>query len=80
MFQRQIRLSDVETVLRDGEIIGEYPEDRPFPSYLVLGVVEARAIHVVVALDDKSRTCHVITAYPPDARLWNSGFRRRTGP
>ncbi len=78
MFERKIRLRDVETVLRDGEIIDEYPEDAPFPSCLVLGVVEGRAIHVVAAVDGESRTCHIITAYPPDPDLWNTGFRRRT--
>ena len=78
MFERRIRLRDVELVLRDGEIIDEYPEDAPFQSCLVLGIVEGRAIHVVAAVDGMSRTCHIITAYPPDPNLWNSGFRRRT--
>ena len=77
MFERRIRLRDVEAVLRDGEIISEYPEDAPFPSRLVLGVVEGRAIHVVAAVDEKSRTCHVTTAYPPNPDLWDTGFRRR---
>ncbi len=48
MFERQIDSNDVESVLRTGEVIAEYPDELPYPSCLMLGFVEGRAIHVVV--------------------------------
>ena len=44
------RKSDVRHVLQTGEVIEEYPDDTPFPSYLILGFVGDRPFHVVVAV------------------------------
>ena len=55
----------------------EYPEDRPFPSCLMLGYPMGRPIHVVAALDPDTGTCHVITAYEPDPAIWQPDFRAR---
>ena len=52
MFERGISVEDVESVLQNGEIIVSYPQDTPHPSCLMLGFVDNRAIHVVVALED----------------------------
>ncbi|MCH7794732.1 MAG: DUF4258 domain-containing protein [Proteobacteria bacterium] len=77
MFERQIDSIDVETVLRTGEAIAEYPDELPYPSCLMLGFVEGRAIHVVVSFDQHTGTCYVITVYPPDPELWDAEFKRR---
>lgn len=37
MFERRIGRDEVRNVLDQGEVIEAYPEDRPFPSQLVLG-------------------------------------------
>jgi hypothetical protein len=79
MFARAVSVEDVAGVVRDGEIIKEYPDDKPYPSFLVLGFVRGSAVHVVVALDGGTMTAIVITAYPPDERLWSDDFRRRRG-
>ena len=77
MFERGIIVEDVESVLQDGETIVSYPQDTPHPSSLMLGFVDKRAIHVVVALEEETRACYVISAYSPEPSLWESDFRHR---
>ncbi len=77
MFERKISKSDVVEVLKNGEIIEEYMDDEPFPSYLMLGFIGVQPLHVVAAFDSESKTCHIITAYDPDPALWDEGFNRR---
>ena len=58
MFERGLTVDGVRRVLESGETIEDYPEDLPYPSRLVLGLVGDRAIHVVGADtpdDEKSR-------------------------
>jgi len=80
MFEREINVDDVLDVIASGEDIAEYPEDTPFPSYLILGFVRSHPIHVVVARDKMSETCHIITAYPPDPSQWSADFKTRRSP
>lgn len=69
--------NDVVEVIATGEIIAEYPDDRPFPSYLMLGFKNLRPLHVVFAVDEDSQTCHIITVYSPDSSLWSEDFKIR---
>ena len=39
MYERSIFEEDVESVIIHGEIIKEYPNDTPYPSYLVLLII-----------------------------------------
>lgn len=73
MFKRRISVEDIHTILKNGIVIKSYPEDKPFPSYLVLGEANNRILHIVVSSDD-SKNCYIITAYQPDAGLWNEDF------
>ncbi len=77
MFQRAIGRADVLEVLRSGEVVAEYPDDKPFPSRLLLGLVRGRALHVVVAVEADLRRCYIVTVYEPDADRWDAGLRRR---
>ena len=77
MFQRGITDSDVKHVLATGDIIEEYPDDKPYPSRLVDGQAHGRALHVVVAYNVANQELIVITAYSPDPSKWESDFRRR---
>lgn len=77
MFQRRIEADDVRAVLTNGETIEQYPDDTPYPSRLVLGWVESRPIHVVVADNPAAEQTIVITVYEPETRSWEPGFRRR---
>lgn len=76
MAERGIREEDVARIIVDGKEIESYPEDEPYPSRLLLGWVEGRPIHVVMAQAD--REIIVITVYEPDPALWEAGFERRT--
>ncbi len=77
MFERGLSGDDVRSVLRDGEEIVSYPDDTPYPSCIMLGFMEDRAVHIVVAQEENTRTCYVITVYRPDLDLWESDFKRR---
>jgi hypothetical protein len=60
----------METVLA-GEIIHEYPEDKPHPSVLIFGFTRnRRPIHVVAAYVPNEDKALVITAYEPSPELW----------
>ncbi|MBM4048335.1 MAG: DUF4258 domain-containing protein, partial [Planctomycetes bacterium] len=61
MFQRGVTGSDVRGVIATGEVIASYPDDRPYPTGLLLGFPAARPLHVVIALDRDAATCHVVT-------------------
>jgi hypothetical protein len=58
-------------------VISDYPDDKPLPSVLILGFVEKRPLHVVLAYDIINETGYVVTAYVPDAKLWTENFNRR---
>jgi hypothetical protein len=75
LFQRKISPKECERVYESGVIIEQYPDDKPFPSKLYLGVIDQRALHIVVATEEQ--IAHVITAYEPDSNLWESDFKTR---
>jgi hypothetical protein len=52
-----------------------YPDDKPYPSRLLLGWVESRPIHVVTATAEHEII--VIRVYEPDPSLWEPGCERR---
>ena len=57
-------------VLR-GEVIEDYPSDRPYPSCLVYGETsKSEPVHSVWAYNEKSRWAVLITVYRPDPRRW----------
>ena len=78
MWERGIRADEVKEALINGEIIEDYPEDRPLPSCLVLGYTEKRKpIHVVIAIDMDDWIIWVITVYSPSDEEWENGYKRR---
>lgn len=76
MFQRDIYEYQVEEVIENGEIIESYEDDKPYPSFLVLGYVDDVALHVVYARDDGGNII-VITAYRPNLNKWQNNFKIR---
>ncbi len=76
MFQRDISEEEIEDVVRFGETIETYPNDKPYPSYLVLGHVDDRAVHVVYAKDE-SDTVIIITVYEPTLEKWHEDLKVR---
>lgn len=75
MIVRNIPADNVIEVIERGEIIAEYQNDKPYPSKLLLNFIQGRAIHVVVAQNNRSKQCIVITCYFPDPALWNEDFK-----
>ena len=70
-------MRDVSQALHHAEVIERYPKDFPYPSYLMLGWVNARPIHVVAADNQEARETIIITVYEPDLIKWEEGFKRR---
>ena len=77
MFKRNIDTLDVERVIAQGEIIKSYLDDKPYPSYLILGFCGQKAIHLVIAKNSQNQECVVVTAYIPDPELWEEGFKTK---
>lgn len=79
MFERRIGVDDVLSVLQHGLTIEQYPDDVPYPSRLIVGWRDKRALHVVVAEDSASAMTIVVTVYEPERSRWDSSFRQRRG-
>jgi hypothetical protein len=67
----------VVEVINSGKIIASYPDDEPYPSFLMLGFENDTAIHLVIARDENSGDCYVITVYLPKLDIWQAGFEKR---
>jgi hypothetical protein len=77
MFSRSVGVSEVAALIAEGEVIADYPDDTPHPSFLLLGFVEGGPVHVVVAKNKRTSDCYVVTVYVPDAAVWSDDFRTR---
>jgi len=77
MFEQQVMPEHVIEAVNNGEIIASYSDDTPYPSSLILGYAKQRPLHVVLAREDPSDTCQIITAYWPDPLIWRSDFKTR---
>lgn len=75
----EIKEQEVFDSIRNGEIIEDYPDDKPYPSVLILGFAESnKPLHIVCAYDNKDNLVIVVTAYRPDQNKWiNFRSRRR---
>ena len=74
---RGINLADALEVVKSGEIITKYTDTKPHPCFLLLGFVESRPIHVVVARNDVTEECWLVTVYIPDQAAWLDDFKTR---
>ena len=80
MFERRISLVEIRAVVEHGRVIEDRPDELPYPSRLLLGIVQGRVLHVVASDDARSATTVVVTVYEPDPALWRPGFERRRKP
>lgn len=61
-----------------GEIIEEYPKDKPFPSCLIYGKSsKGEPIHSVWAYNKETKWAAIITVYRPDPARWIDWRKRR---
>jgi len=77
MFARSISDECVEQILRNGEVIEDYPHAFPFPAKLLLGWCNGRSIHVVAAEDSGKQLVIVISAYEPTLNKWKPDMKTR---
>jgi len=77
MAARGITEHQVTEVARNGEIIENYPDDKPFPSCLMLAYVAEKPIHIVLGYEATKKLCVVITAYEPGIDKFELDFKTR---
>ena len=77
MFKRSISLDEVRFILTNGEVIKEYPDDKPYPSYLIFGLINLRPLHLLVAKNVDTDSCILITVYEPDKNIRTNDFKTK---
>ena len=64
-------LDDIIFSTCNGEVIKDYPNDKPYPSCLIYGKFSnGEPIHNVWAYDSESEIAILITTYRPDPDIW----------
>jgi hypothetical protein len=75
----RISLIEALEAISTGEIIEQYPDDKPYPSCLIFSRLRSNEpIHTVWAFNDTTKSSALITTYRPDPRRWIDGKKRRT--
>ncbi len=77
MFERDIFEEEIEETIKNGEVIEEYLDDKPYPSFLALKFFD-KPLHVVFAKNEKDNEIIIITAYYPDKEKWSNDYKTRT--
>ena len=77
MVERGIGQKEALKVIKEGQVIEDYPEDTPYPSCLIFKKVDERPIHVVVAFDSEDDFAYIITVYEPSLDEFESDFKTR---
>lgn len=69
-------LDDIRHVVLEGELIREYPDEKPYPEYLFLGYLHAAddPCYVVVASNDETV---VVTVHEYDPDVYEPDHRTR---
>ena len=75
MYARKIMSVDVKRCLIEGEIIEEYRDDKPYPSFLLYAKLDQKYLHVVCAVAEEQ--LFIITTYYPDENLWDAYKKRK---
>ena len=74
--ERDIDLDIVEQTIEYGEMIADYPNDKPYPSCLYLFLIDSKPLHVCFAPVNE-KVCKVITAYKPNLTIFEDDFKTR---
>lgn len=75
MDQRGITLEELKEVIYHGEVIEEYPQDKPYPSCLILGQIRGGfPLYVVCGVEKR---VHIITVHWLDPVKWLDPKTRR---
>jgi hypothetical protein len=67
---RNISVQEIRDVVKNGEIIEDYPDDKYGPSCLIFGVTQSgRPIHIQCSYPSRP-IVKVVTVYEPDPDRW----------
>jgi len=67
----KLKYEEIYFSVLNGEIIEDYPKDKPYPSCLIYGQTFAgEPVHSVWAYNQKSKWAVLITVYRPDPNRW----------
>lgn len=67
----RLKYEEIYFSVLNGEIIEDYPKDKPYPSCLIYGQTFAgEPVHSVWAYNQKSKWVVLITVYRPDPKRW----------
>jgi len=70
-FEDGLAYEEIYSLVIQGEVILDYPKDKPYPSCLVLGRnFLGEAIHSVWAHNPENSWAVLITVYRPNAERW----------
>lgn len=75
--QRFIARETIIQAAESYEMVEEYPEDKYFPSYLVLGRRGEEGFHVLFGVDMEEQNARVVTAYYPSPEEWEADLKTR---
>lgn len=74
----QLMFDEIYFSVLHGEVIEDYPTDKPYPSCLVYGqTFSGDPVHSVWAYNERTRWAVLITVYRPDPDLWINWRERR---
>jgi hypothetical protein len=75
--QRFIARETIIQAAENYEIVEEYPADKYFPSYLLLGRQGENAFHVLFGTDVDDQNVRIVTAYYPSPEEWEADMKTR---
>lgn len=76
--ERGIMITKLEQALVKGEIIERYPDDKPYPSCLVLAwLTSGDPLHVVCSKGNVEPALRIVTLYEPEDALWENDYKTR---
>lgn len=77
-YNDSLTFDEIYAAVRGGEIIEQYPDDKPYPSCLIYGKNKnSEPIHSVWAYNIETKASVLITVYRPDPERWIDGKQRR---
>ncbi|PIZ12488.1 MAG: hypothetical protein COY53_09820 [Elusimicrobia bacterium CG_4_10_14_0_8_um_filter_37_32] len=72
--EREILEKDVIKIILEGKVVESYPEDKPYPSFLILGYINEKPLYVLCAINELA---HIITVHWLDPEKWLDPITRR---
>lgn len=74
----KLSFSDIYFSVLQGEIVEDYPDDKPYPSCLIYGdTFDGDPVHSVWAYNRDNKWTVMITVYRPDPTRWINWRKRR---